>query len=494
MKLLKLESEQTLTEASFTNNIYSGGWTIPPKSQICLKNLSMDFDQPLYQIIAEGEFKNNNFTFQVSNSIIHEIELTAGEYTLRDLIIEINSKMNNKLNSSSTQKGFQWSIGQDIDQRGNIKLIFSFDRADSIILNSATVQTTNISYNSGSAYFYKSGSNVGSFNAHLSGNTFVNPGGFECSVIIKNQDTSDIKLSDWIFGIDSDKTSALLPSKGLIQADMKACISSNVSGNYTFKIGGYLVQSSPAIQVAANDVLTIKKDNGKIVYTVLKGSTTSTVIGDDMTLHPLLGISNIGYMVHIGDDTGKIAFNSLTMTPTPYSQTQDGVYSFIQPQNIITSYLDTNLTVTASNVGLIFENANTRRLLGFSNTYNYQNVLRGSFTSNYGLNLDFLTNDLEIELVELSSVNSYSQSIKQTRGIVAVIPVSTLQNSTIYGGGGGYELSYQETASWCWLSIDNEQTLRLASLTIRALSGGKIVRLNGKMTACLLFKPESEAN
>ena len=328
MKLLKLQSEQTLTEASFTNNIYSGGWTLPPKAQICLKNVSMDFDQPIYTIVDSGENKNNNFSFQTSNTSIHDIELTAGEYNLRDLIIEINCKMNNALNTNvSSEKGFQWSIGRETDTRGNLNLIFSFSRADSVTLNSATVQLTDMDYNSSSSYFYKTGADTGTFNSHLSGNTLVCNGGFEVSMIIKNQTVANPNLSDWIFGIDSDKTSALFTTRTLIKDDMKACVSNN-AGNYTFKIGGNLVPASPTIPIAANDVVTIKKDNNKIIYTILKGSTLSTVEGDTINdILFLLGVSNLGYMIHIGDDTGKIGFNSLIMTPSPFSVVSSGVYT-----------------------------------------------------------------------------------------------------------------------------------------------------------------------
>lgn len=497
MKLIKLQSEQTLTEASFTNNIYSGGYTLPPKAQVCLKNLSLDFDQPIYTVVDSGENKNNNFSFQTSDSSIHNIELTAGEYNLRDLIIEIQCKINNALNTNvTTEKGFQWSIGKEIDARGNLNLIFAFSRADPITLNSATVQLTAMDYNAGSSYFYKTGSNTGTFNSHLSGNTLVCNGGFEVSTIIKNQNTADPSLSDWIFGIDSDKTSSAFPSKALIMADMKACISNNL-GKYVFKIGGYLVPASPTISIAANDIIKIQKIDNKIVYSVTKGSTTQTVLGDTINNDSplfLLGVSNLGYMIHIGDDNGKIAFNSLTMTPSPFSVASSGVYTIIPPQDVIDIYLDTNVSVTPSNVGFEFLNKKTGSLLGFLSTRYIINRLKGSITSDVGLTIDFLNDDLELEIVELANVNSYTQSTKQLRGIIGVIPISSLKNSTVVTGAGIYSLSYDETASWAMLSIDNNEPLRLSSVTVRALSNAKIVKLNGRMSCTLLFQSEIERN
>ena len=116
MKLIKLQSEEPLTEGVFSNNLYAGGLTLPAHAEICLKNLSLDFDQPVYEIIASGTEKNNNFEIQTAKTILasnHLIELTAGKYNLRNLMLEIETKLNNSLNTSiSSDYGLQWSIGK----------------------------------------------------------------------------------------------------------------------------------------------------------------------------------------------------------------------------------------------------------------------------------------------------------------------------------------------------------------------------------------------
>jgi len=497
MKLLKLQSEEVaLSEAVFTNNIYSGGYTLPANAQIALKNISMDFDNPVYLISSTGDYKNNDFVFQTSNSSIHNIELDAGEYTLRDLMIEIKTKMNNKLNPNvTTEKGFEWSIGKELDSRGNLNLIFAFDRTDSIILNSATVQNVGIDYNAGSAYFYKNIADNGSYNAHLSGNTFVTCGGFQVSTTIKAQNSNDPALSNWIFGIDENKSTYTFSVKSNIVNVMWACIANN-AGKYSFKIGGSMVQGTVSpVSILANDVITIKKDGLNIIYTILQGSTTHTVVGDNINdLLNLIGVSNLGYMIHIGDDTGKIAFNTNVMTPTPFSKVASGVYTFVQPEDVQDVYLNTNVSVTSSKVGLLFPNRGTRNLLGFLSPEYYKNALSGSFKGDAGLTIDFLSNDLEIEVIELATMNSYSQASKQLKGIVSVIPISILQSSTIVSGTGAYQLSFSETASFAFLSINNKEVLQLPSLTVRATSNNKIVKLNGNMTVTFLIKSVEEMN
>ena len=500
MKLIKLQSEEPLTEGIFTNNLYAGGITLPPRSEICLKNLSLDFDQPEYEVIGSGPEKNNNFEIQTAKTLLasnHLIELTPGKYSLRNLMLEIETKLNNSLNTSiSSDYGLQWSIGRDINNRGDINLIFSFKRVDKTTLNGATTELTNMTYDSVNAYFYKNTTDNGTFNAKLAANVFVSSGGFELKCVIKNETGGNPANSDWVWGIDEAKLSLLETSKNGIIALMKACVS-NASGYYTFKKGTEMIQPSTPIPIEANDTLTINKVAGKIRYTVLKGTTPSIVEGDDVnTVLPLLGVTRLGGVIHIGNDTGAIAFNTVTITPDSFTVITSGVYTTIQPQDVQNVYLNTNLIGVPTNIKqyLRFTNIQTRRLLGFSNEEYTLSGPDGKYFGDSGLSINFLSNDLEVELIELGTMNSYSQSSKQLKGIVAVIPVSSLKNSTIVSGSGTYELSYDETASWAWLSIDNNDPLRLSSLTVRCTSNNEVIKVNGKMTCCLLYKASSETN
>lgn len=504
MKLLKLQSEENnLTEATFTNNIYSGGVTLPAHAEICLKNLSIDFDQPVYEIISSGTEKNNNFEIQSGKTILasnHIIELTAGKYNLRNLMLEIETKLNNSLDSTiSTDYGLQWSIGKNMNNRGDINLLFSFKRLDKTTLNSGTTTLDNITYDSVNSYFYKNTTDNGTYNAKLSANVFVNNGGLQLSCIIKNQTGGNPALSDWVWGIDESKLSLLATQKTAIIALMKACIS-NDSGYYTFKKGTEMIQPTTPIAIQADDVLTIKKQNGKIIYTVQKGSSPAVSVEGDIinSVIPLLGITKLGGVLHIGNSaTGKIAFNTMTITPDCYIAISSGVYTAIQPEEVQDVYFDTNLGVgIPTNIIqlLRFPNKQTRNLLGFSSDDYSKEGVSGIYRGDSGLSINFLSNDLEVEIVELGSINSYSQSSKQLKGIVANIPTASLKNSTIVTGTGTYELSYDETASWAWLSIDNEQPLRLAALTVRCTSNNEILKINGKMTVCLLYKAKSEIN
>lgn len=500
MKLIKLQSEEPLSEGIFTNNLYAGGLTLPPKSEICLKNLSLDFDQPVYEVIASGSEKNNNFSIQtVKNNpaSLKIIELSAGKYSLRNLMLEIETKMNNSLNCAiNADLCNQFSIGRTINNKGDINLIISYRRVDLTTLNDATTERVGITYNSGSANFYKNATDNGTFNGKLTGNIFVNNGGLQLKCKIQNLVGGNPALSDWIWGIDENKLSFLETNKTAIIALMKACVS-NDAGYYTFKKGDVMIQPTTPIPIETNDVLTINKIDGKIRYTVLKGTTPTIIEGDIVnSVLPLLGITKLGCVIHIGDNTGAIAFSNVEISPDCFTVVTSGVYTTLQPEDVQDVYLNTNLTGIPSNIIQIlrFPNVNTRLLLGFSSEEIAKPGPSGKFIGDAGLTVNFLANDLEVELIELGTINSYSQSSKQLKGIVAVIPVSSLKNSTIVSGAGSYELSYDETASWAWLSVENSEPLRLSSLTVRCTSNNELIKVNGKMTCCLLYKASSEIN
>jgi hypothetical protein len=505
MKLIKLESEgEPLTESVFSNNI-NVGYTLPAKCQVALKNISMDFENPTFNIIASGSEKNNVFSFSTKDLLnAHNIELKEGQYSLNELVREIQRKMNNALSSydnTNPDYCFQWSIGKEINGV-NAVLVFTFNRADPITLTTGTTDLNNMSYSSN--YFYKSTTDNNKFNASLEGNAFVNNGGFQISVSLDNQTSGsppNINLSKWIFGIDASKLTFDVDDEDLIIDLMFACVSTNSSGYYTFKKNGDMNTGATPIAVETGDTITINKKDGYINYKITKsGGTSYEYQGNELNNSTVIGledigISQLGYSIHVGNDTGKIAFKNCIMTPNPYSSVSNGVYTLIDPLTIQRVYLDTStVTVSSSTVSLRFLDRNIRILLGFLSTYYSETLLSGSFRGDTSVSISVLSNDMEVEIIELGNINSYSQTTKQLKGTVAVIPKASLKSAVETSGFQALQLSYDETASWCWLSLENDQPLRIPSLTVRVLSNNKLIPLDGKMSVCLLFKSESEGN
>lgn len=493
MKLLKLESETQISESVFTNNISIGsGLEFPVQAQVALKNLSMDFSVPT---IIEITNDNNTFKFRTrKGTSYYTVILTNGKYTTNDLIKEIQTKMNNKLVSNgdvSTDYGFMWKVGF---KQNEPKIVIAFDRADPITLASGTVGKSGIDYSSTGSYFYKTASNNNTFNSYLYGNVGINNGGFEVLTTIVNQTVpNNVSLSDWILGIDNSGLSNAFTTKTLIKDSMFACISVD-NAYYSFKKQGALQTST--IPVEPNDILSIHKKDGKIEYSIKKGSSTTTIEGDVINdVMPELGSTFLTYSLHIGNDTGKIGFNTLKYTSNPFVKVSNGIYSVSEAYDTPNDYLDTNLTfVSSSDVELNFDNTQLRLILGYQNIINIKPAIRGTFTSSDVVSSTPFIDDMEVEILELGSIGSYSQVSKQLKGIIGVISKSELAQSTINTGFETYQLSWAELASFAWLSLDNNQPLRMPSLTVRCTSNNKLITMNGKLAVTLLYKPKDELN
>lgn len=503
MKLLKLQSEQEISESVFTNNI-NVGYSLPPLAQIALKNISIEFENPSFTIYETGPNKNNTFDFQTSSlGPYHEIELTGGTYTLAQFTEEIQAKMNNALwgyQSHIDDYGFMWNVGT-LPVGADVKLLLAFNRADDITLTSGNVATTNMGYNSAGSYFYKTDGATADFTASLSANTFVSSGGFSIETTLIGQEgvtsTNQINQCDFIFGLTDNKRTYHVIDKDIIVQDSFACIS-NQNGYYTFKKEGVLVQPTSPIPIEINDKIIITKNqSGSILYSIVKSGIYTNFIGDTINnVMPLLGASNLSYILHLGPSNGGLlALSNLKMTPNPYSSSSNGIYKLAAPQETQNIYLNTSLTtVSASEVTLFFPNKKTRELLGFLLEYYHKSLLSGYFVGDTGLALSVLGgDDLEVEVVEFGNINSYSQTSKQLKGVVGIIPKASLK-SAVSSGLENMILSYDETASWAWLSLDNKDEFRCPSLTVRVTSNNKTLKTNGNMSVCLLIKKESESS
>lgn len=494
MRLLKLVSDNDLTQSEFTNalsfplTIKKGG------SMVALKNLSLQFNDPKY-VVSDS---NNTFKFKTSVNVsnINTVVLKNGSYSLVDLMEEITKKMNNILSSlalsgaGSGDTYVQWRISKKDEVNGNTNLKIEYARKDPESITQATSDSVNIDFtNTPNINKLSTAPNDGTFNTHLMGKKLVCNGGLINSITIANQDTTNITTSNWVWGMDKDGESYEKTTRSDIVALMYACFG-NSNGKYAYKKAGVMVETTMAITV--DDVLKINKNNGKIQYVITRLSNNTTFEGDVINdVIPNLGLDPIKYLLHIGDDTGKIAFKTLQLIPNPYVEvSSNGVYSVSDPGSVQTVYRDSNLVGIPSNVKqfLYFETVGVKRLMGFSRDEYSQSGPQGSFIGDNGLTIGIIDNDLEVEIVELP-LNNYSHTFKQLRPVVMTISSSDLHNSIISTGVERYELSWQETANFLWLSLENlEYDFRVPALTVRITSKGQLLEMKGPATATLLIK------
>ena len=167
MKLIKLVSDENVLTSEFTDN-FSIPITLKQDAQVALKSMSIEFDSPQYII----DTNNNLFTYTTltrTQGGEHAVQLQVGSYLLKDLVREIQRKMNNVLdiNSDETNNkrrdyGLQWTVIPQLSVNNDIQLRLHFVRTPSIAMNNSnTAPATDVTMTYNSGTFYKSAADSG---------------------------------------------------------------------------------------------------------------------------------------------------------------------------------------------------------------------------------------------------------------------------------------------------------------------------------------------
>lgn len=483
MKLIKLVSDSDLTEAVFNNSL-AYPLTIKPYSEVALKNLSLQFNNPKYEVNAS----NNTFSYKASAGTLPKtITLANGLYTLQELIDEVQLKMNNILNSTGIDSYLDWTVGtqESLRNLGETNLILGFSREGTeLSITQAECRFNNLTF--GTPKIIKT-TNSSVYDGKLQCNKLLANGGFSTSITVSNQDSTPITTSDWIWGISNGATVFELSAKLEILPFMFCCISNNLD-KYTYRKGGVMVDTT--ITITSGDKLSIQKLDGKINYIIERGgSVLATLEGDIINeVIPRLGVNPLFVNLFIGSDSGKIAFQSLTEITKPTVVVSNGSYSVLTASEIPDVYYNSNLTgTTKTKITISFPSIGIKRLLGFSADERSVENVSYKFVGDLALTTQFLNNDLEVEIIEMS-INNYTHTFKQLRPLVMTIPGTDVRDSIVSYSVSFFELSWSESANFVWMDLENKQDLRLASLTVRITSNGQVLEMNGKATATLLIK------
>jgi hypothetical protein len=219
------------------------------------------------------------------------------------------------------------------------------------------------------------------------------------------------------------------------------------------------------------------------------GGALTTYEGDIVNdVIPNLGTDPLAMVLHVGNDTGKIAFTTIKETPNVNVAVNSGVYSIVEPTDEVV-YLNVNLTaVDKSLVSLILDTPNVRKLLGFQTSPLPINALKDSFIGSKGVEIRLVTDDIIVEIPEISSIDTYVEDFKSTRNAIMIIPAGDLSMNVKATTLGSFILSWTETANFCFIDLSNSHPLQLSALTIRATSGGKPLAIAGNMSALLLVQ------
>lgn len=493
MKLIRLQSEQELSETQFTNNL-AISLNLPINSKVALKSLSIEFDTPPLVI----DSTNNTITFSTSAqqpiTNVRTITIPSGEYSSQSLLKMIQRLLNAVIQSddNNSDSGFEWlcSITDDKSHIG-------FKRSEVETLTTATSNQINVSYTN--PQFYKSTTDNNTYNASLLSNKNINHGSWylEMTLQQKSGQTANIANSKWIWGVFDNNSQYETGESNLLQ-QMYVGFARTTNGYYSYKKNMAMVETT--IVPEAGDLISISKKllnstQTQVIYSITKsGQPTTDIDGDIITsTTPIIFVGDGSFysLLKIGNDTGKIAFTNVKIIPSGEVLDTNGVYTEITAvPNVL---LNENLTtVSASTVTINLQTDSLRQILGYDTKIMQKTAISYDFISNSLISSNIFTDDLVIEVPELM-LDGYDHGARQSKNMIMILTTSELLRSIRSIGLNRYELSYNEQATYLFISLKNKQTTVSApQLSVRCTLKNKTLPLKCNMSALILFKDEDD--
>jgi hypothetical protein len=500
MKLVRLESDIPVTESQFSNNL-AIAVQLDENAKVALKTLSLHFDNPTVTIDDSNDEIEYGIGGEDADNVF--VGLTHGTYTIELFRQEMLKKMNAYLQSDDIAKpmeleiGSSWLVDTFINPNTNsVKFDFTYQVADKIQITNNEV-IGNLDY-SGETFTKETVVDNNTYNGYIQTTQFICEGGWFVSFGIDEEtggQSENVADSEWIYSIsqldavnDTDLPTLVIKSSVAMMRDSL--------GNYAYKKGGVMVSTTTPIE--KGDLITITKgvNDGTdmfILYNITKeeeGVPTIVYEGDSVTDETPMDISYIkSYpLLKIGNNTGKIAFDTLYYIPSNENEVNNGLYS--SKKNVIGErdiYRNINIKAVPRVIDLSFRTRKLSNLLGFTDVVYQKTGVTCEFLAENDMGLSSSMGDFIVEIPELN-LNTYDHSYKQKRNIIMVIPSGDLKNSLIAKGYNGFELSYTDIYP-TFISLQNKQTtLTYSQLTVRVTSQKQLITMNGIMSCLLLFK------
>ena len=227
-------------------------------------------------------------------------------------------------------------------------------------------------------------------------------------------------------------------------------------------------------------------DGIRIHYNILKGTNNYEVLGDYVDSLK----NNNELILEIGDDVGQIGFENLGYIPTTQVTSVGGKLIKKKANEVLHVIKDSNLKATASNVTLTLSSG-LARLLGYAPPVLTQNIISYAFVAQSNVTTNIFNNDIVVELVQLP-LNGYDHSSKKTKNMIMVITSGDLNSSTKATGAEEYELTFTDNFPTYISLQNNKQSSTYSQLTVRVTSQNQLLKCNGRMSALLLFKDDSD--
>ena len=504
-KLVRLESDTDLTESQFTNNL-AIALQLGKNASVALKTLTMQFKEPPMSI--NGTNNEIQFATSVDRPITNTrtATLPQGEYSISQLMSLIGQKMNGLLQSfdaNTSDLGFEWLVKAVGDVANGYTAHIAYKRTDPVDDMNASEcsfrvhgNDNTIAFNNG-VFTKNIVDDNAKYNAGLITNIFMNRGAWSMGLTIGAQTTgTDISGTDWAFYIAGTGLKDEVNQSALQQL-MICGFMRSPTGTYLVKRNGLMLDTTRPI--AEGDVITISKkllsnnSSSQVVYSITKGTQTYTYNGDVIQNQKVetIGEGSKYLQLKVGNDVAKIAFSKINFTPTGSLAVADGVYT--ENDTVVNVLKDDNLAaVGQSEITVLFPKEALRLLLGYKFPSMANDSLNYDFVAQNTVAFTVFNNDIVVQVPELP-LDGYDHGERQSRNMVMVVSSGEVRNNLTSKGNELYELSFTETAQPLWIGLRNKQTtFTCPQLSIRITSEGQTLPMDGKISALLLFRDESD--
>lgn len=459
MKLLRLKSTPSVDLTSqFTVN-WASPIEIKPGASIALKSLAIKGVDSQFVKITDP------IVFSVQISATDEARLVtipAGKYSktafISTLTTALNKTMNIQVDNAASAAGFEWRAAYSSLDRINI----SFNRVESN--TSATfIQSENITKPQNNQYKRNSGTGN---DAYIVSTLPSNRGNAEFRFnIIDGADTS-VFIAGWV--------SAQYKSTTLDVSNYILGVGINPSDNklYTVVNGAYGAKIGAGFDCSQFTGASFYNANGTMKARVLNG----TDILADVNI-----VANVNLYANsftaVTLNTSDITFEWAAYYETPYA---------VLNNNTVLEIVDVPDNVVVSNVNAGQSSKVSLNLLA----YPYGSYALGFIQSNYSVTaststfkgnyqIQFVTlEDVLVELLSMSFLESYDTEVGYKRPII--YSFDTLN-------ADAYDNIFNAVDYPLFISLKNNNTLALSSMTVRISSGDQVFNASGGVAMTLII-------
>jgi hypothetical protein len=485
MKILKLQSDNTISLSQFTNNLQIP-LQLNRQAKVALKTLSFGF-QPTTIVID-----NTDYMSYTINTIRHTPNFKKSNYNIRELCEMMTNYINELVNSDDeAAQGTEFLCDYVGNAKDGYLFNISFVKSDQYTVNDTNTFLINVAYDNG---FYKVDEIENLYVSTMQTNENMSLGGYSYTFTISQQDgheAEDVADSSWFVGMANQLEGLDSNTDTEITENFSNYIGC-VSGFYEYRGGtGRIITD---IVPTLGDVITVTKNyvdeySVQINYNITNGTNSTDLKGVILNNTNIVDIYTLNQdlFIKIGNDNGFIKFSNVQAFGTALSQYSGTEYINLKSDSI--KNVKKSLKVTEITVSLLFSDSLLDKL-GFKSNPQPQSAVSYKWVADNNTKNAIFNNDLVVTINQLNT-DGYNQQLKQKESIIMVITAGSIYANTLTSGQASFNLSYTDNFP-TYLNLGNTNSTSYNNLTVSVRSENQLINVSGKMTCTLLFKDETD--